>query len=83
MPATKSEHPFQDIAETATLFDSNSQYREKAAIWKIVSLLPLRAGLSAGRVWRWFAINIPMDLGADGRFTSDIDILAPMPLGTS
>ena len=27
-------------------------------------------------MWRWFAINIPMDLGTGGRFTSDIDILA-------
>lgn len=27
-------------------------------------------------MWRWFAINIPMDLGAGGEFTSDIDILA-------
>lgn len=27
-------------------------------------------------MWRWFAINIPMDLGTGGEFTSDIDILA-------
>ncbi len=59
-----------------TLFDSDSQYREKATIWRIFSLLPLYATLARGRVWRWFAINIPMDLGTGGRFTSDIDILA-------
>jgi hypothetical protein len=27
-------------------------------------------------MWRWFAINIPMDLGTGREFTSDIDILA-------
>jgi hypothetical protein len=40
-------------------------------------LLPLYANLAAGHIWRWFAINIPMDLGTGGgEFTSDIDILA-------
>jgi hypothetical protein len=59
-----------------TLFESESQYREKAAIWRIFSLLPLFGGLAGGHVWRWFAINIPMDLGTGGRFTGDLDILA-------
>src|SRR5256885_11005672 len=59
-----------------TLFESQSQYREKATIWRVFSLLPLYAALAGGRVWRWFAINIPMDLGTGGAFTSDIDILA-------
>jgi hypothetical protein len=59
-----------------TLFGSNSQYREKATIWRIFSLLPLYAALAGGRVWRWFAVNIPMDLGTGGVFTSDIDIIA-------
>jgi hypothetical protein len=59
-----------------TLFESESQYREKATIWRIFSLLPLYAALAGGRVWRWFAINIPMDLGTGGSFTSDIDIIA-------
>lgn len=27
-------------------------------------------------MWRWFAINIPMDLGTGGSFTSDVDIIA-------
>jgi len=59
-----------------TLFESGSQYREKATIWRIFSLLPLFSFLAGGHVWRWFAINIPMDLGTGGRFTSDIDIIA-------
>jgi len=59
-----------------TLFESDSQYREKAIIWRVFSLSPLYASLAAGRMWRWFAINIPMDLGTGGEFTSDIDILA-------
>src|SRR5260370_42266605 len=59
-----------------TLFQSESQYREKATVWRVFSLLPLYGSLAGGHVWRWFAINIPMDLGAGGRFTGDIDILA-------
>jgi hypothetical protein len=58
------------------LFESESQYREKATIWRVFSLLPLYAGLVGGRMWRWFAINIPMDLGTGGSFNSDIDIIA-------
>jgi hypothetical protein len=59
-----------------TLFESESQYREKATIWRVFSLLPLYGNLAGGRIWRWFAVNIPMDLGTGGQFTSDIDILA-------
>ncbi len=61
-----------------TLFESESQYREKAAIWRVFSLLPLFGGLAGGQIFRWFAINIPMDLGTGtgGTFTSDIDIFA-------
>jgi hypothetical protein len=59
-----------------TLFESDSQYREKAAIWRVLSLLPLYGPLAEGHVWRWFAVNIPMDLGTGGEFTSDIDIIA-------
>ena len=59
-----------------TLFESESQYREKATIWRIFSLRPLFSFLADGHIWRWFAINIPMDLGTGGRFTSDIDVLA-------
>lgn len=61
-----------------TLFESDSQYREKLTIWRVLSLFPLYVPLAEGRVWRWFAVNIPMDLGtgAGGIFTSDIDIIA-------
>src|SRR5689334_17047420 len=60
-----------------TLFGSTPQYREKATIWRIFSLLPLYSNLAEGRVFRLFAINIPMDLGTGGgEFTSDVDILA-------
>ena len=59
-----------------TLFESDPQYREKATLWRIFSLGPLYRCLAGGRVFRWFAINIPMDLGTGGSFTSDIDIVA-------
>ena len=59
-----------------TLFESESQYREKATIWRIFSTVALFSFLADGHIWRWFAINIPMDLGTGGRFTSDIDIIA-------
>lgn len=58
------------------LFESESQYREKAAIWRLFSLLPLYGPLADGHIWEWFAVNVPMDLGTGGDFTSDIDILA-------
>ncbi len=53
-----------------TLFESDSQYREKLTIWRVLSVFPLYAPLAEGRVWRWFAVNIPMDLAG-------IDILSP------
>jgi hypothetical protein len=59
-----------------TLFESESQYREKATIARVFSLLPLYGALAGGHVWRWFALNIPMDLGTGGSFTSDIDVVA-------
>jgi hypothetical protein len=59
-----------------TLFESEPQFREKAATWRVLSLLPLFSFLAGGHVWRWFAINIPMDLEPGSRFTSDIDIIA-------
>lgn len=60
-----------------TLFESDSRYREKFTIWRILSTLPLFGDLSEGNVWKWFAVNIPMDLGTGGgkEFTSDIDII--------
>jgi len=48
-------------------------------MWRIFSLRALYSTLAAGRVWRWFALNIPMDLmTGGGRFTSDIDIIAKL-----
>jgi hypothetical protein len=58
-----------------TLFECDSQFRERATMWRIFSLLPLQSGLARGRVFRWYALNIPMDLGTGGTFTSDIDII--------
>jgi hypothetical protein len=58
------------------LFESESQYREKATIWKVFSMLLLYAGLAGGHIFRWFAVNIPMDLVTKGEFTCDIDIIA-------
>jgi hypothetical protein len=65
-----------------TLFETPSQFREKAAICRIFELLPLQSPLAEGHVFRWFALNIPMDLGTGGSFTSDMDIIAclcPLP----
>jgi hypothetical protein len=59
-----------------TLFESPSQFREKAAICRIFELLPLQGPLAEGLIFRWFALNIPMHLGTGGGFTSDIDIIA-------
>ena len=58
-----------------TLFDSDSQYREKLSVFTILSLLPLFSGLLSGCICRWFAVNMPMRLG-DEAFAGDIDILA-------
>lgn len=59
-----------------TLFESPSQFREKATICRIFELLLLQAPLAEGHVFPWFALNIPMDLGTGGYFTSDMDIIA-------
>ena len=59
-----------------TLFESPSQFREKATICRMFELLPLYAPLAEGHVFRWFALNMPMDLETGGRFTSDMDIVA-------
>jgi hypothetical protein len=59
-----------------TLFEFDSQFRERATICRIFEMLPLFAPLADGHVFKWFALNIPMDLGTGGRFTSDMDIVA-------
>jgi hypothetical protein len=61
-----------------TLFDSPSQYRENATIRRVFLLLPLYNALAAGSIWRWFAVNIPMDLRTGGQFTGDLDIVAKL-----
>lgn len=47
-------------------------------MWRILSSLPLFGALAQGRIWRWFAVNIPMDLGTGGAFNSDIDLIAQL-----
>lgn len=67
-----------------TLFEFPSQYREKLAIWRIVGTIILYGPLAEGHVFRWFAVNIPMDLQTGGKFTGDIDLIAclrPIPTG--
>jgi hypothetical protein len=59
-----------------TLFDLNPQYREKATLFRVFSLLPLFSSLLSGCVCRWFAVNIPMDLGTNDGYAGDIDIIA-------
>jgi len=75
-PATRRIDRNLDPNDSMTLFESDSQYREKLTIWRMMSLLPFYASLAAGHRWRWFAVNVPMDLGTGGEFRSDIDILA-------
>jgi hypothetical protein len=58
------------------LIDHPAQSREAHSIWLIFSALPLYAALADGRIFEWFAVNIPMDLGTGGEFTSDIDVIA-------
>lgn len=65
-----------------TLFEFPSQYREKLAIWRMFGYIPFYGPLAEGHVFRWFAINIPMDLKPGGKFTSDIEMIAclrPIP----
>jgi hypothetical protein len=57
------------------LFDFDSQYREKATIRRIFELSPLYAPLAEGHVFRWWALNIPMDLGTGGGANGELDII--------
>jgi hypothetical protein len=57
------------------LFDSDSRYREKRAIWRLLELAPLRRGMADGRIYRWYAANIPMNLVPNSGFVGDIDLL--------
>jgi hypothetical protein len=59
-----------------TLYGFHPQDRETAAIWRLVRELMLHWGLSDGRIFRWWAINIPLDLLPDSGFRGDIDLMA-------
>jgi hypothetical protein len=59
-----------------TLFRFHPQFRETAAIFRLLQSFALRWGLAEGRVFRWFAANIPMDLLPASRFRGDLDIIA-------
>jgi hypothetical protein len=36
---------------------SHPQYREKAVMWRVFSMLPLCGSLAGGRMFRWFALT--------------------------
>lgn len=57
------------------LFDFDPQSRETAAIWRLVRNMPLHWGLPDGRIFRWWAINIPLNLLPASRFYGDIDLM--------
>ena len=59
-----------------TLFQFNPQFRETAGIFRLLQSPPLRYGLAEGRVFRWFAVNIPMDLLRTSAFRGDLDLIA-------
>jgi len=75
-------HPRSGISkmkESATfavpLFEFDPQSRETAAIWRLVRTLPLHLGLPEGRIFRWWAINIPLNLLPASHFCGDIDLM--------
>jgi hypothetical protein len=57
------------------LFDFDAHHRETAAIWRLVRNLPFRFGLAKGRVVRWWAINVALNLLSESRFYGDIDLM--------
>lgn len=58
-----------------SLFDFDAQHRETAAIWRLFQNMPLHYGLVDGRVFRWWAINIPLNLLRSSSFNGDIDLM--------
>lgn len=68
--AKKASLPF-----SVPLFQFDPQNRESAAIWRLVRKLPLNFGLADGRIFRWWAINIPLNLLPSSRFYGDIDLM--------
>jgi hypothetical protein len=57
------------------LFEFDAHHRETAAIWRLVQNLPFRFGLPEGRVFRWWALNVPLDLLPESGFCGDIDLM--------
>jgi len=57
------------------LFDFDPHHREAAAIWRLARKMPLHFGLADGRIFRWWAINIPLHLLPSSRFYGDIDLM--------
>jgi hypothetical protein len=46
-------------------------------MWRVFSTTVIHGFLPAGRIFRWFALNLPMDLlTGSSEFTSDIDIVS-------
>ena len=64
-----------------TLFEFDSRYREKKAIWRVLELGPLRWGMPEGMIFRWYAANLPMNLAPNSGFDGDIDLIACLRKG--
>lgn len=62
------------------LYNSENQKREKEAIWKILRTFPVMTAL-CNDTWKWFAVNVPLNLLEKNQPQGDIDILVAMPLG--
>jgi len=58
------------------LFHSDSQHRENKAIWRMFETKLLTTELSKGYPWKWYAVNIPMDLRGVSGTKGDIDLIA-------
>ena len=57
------------------LYEFDSHHRETAALWRLVRTLPLHFGLADGRIFRWWAINIPLNLLPSSHFVGDLDLM--------
>lgn len=59
-----------------TLFGFDPQHREKRAIWRLFEMSELRWGMADGRIFRWFAANVPLNLEPNTGFEGDLDLVA-------
>ena len=64
-------------AKSMILFETDSQWREKAMIWRLFAMLPLSSFLLNDHIVRWFAVNIPMSL-VQGGGHGELDIIAKL-----